>query len=143
MTCNRSMQRHPAAMRLKITCYLRRMHAAVVPVGSTQPATISLTVQQLRRNRSQCPSSPATSPIQLQRHPTALGEDAETVLEGQLLPYPSSYSQVAPHVPDKNHSLASGCSQRSCINIVIFLILVSFGFTTSWQRLPEADSSSY
>lgn len=36
---------------------------------------------------------------------------------------------------------SSGCSQRSCINIITFLILMSFGFDTSWQRLPWAESS--
>lgn len=83
---------------------------------------------------------------QTSRDIPAPGQDAENIPgEEQQLPHPSSYSQAALHVPDKNHSPSStncsGYSQCSCINIIINLILMSFGFNTSWQRLPRTENS--
>lgn len=59
-------------------------------------------------NLDVCSAATPNTPNQLQRHSAALGQDAEAVLaEEQLLPHPSSYSQAALCVPDKNHSPSS------------------------------------
>lgn len=43
-------------------------------------------------------------------------------------------------IPRPRHS-SSGYSQCSCINIIINLILMSFGFNNSWQSLPCTENS--
>lgn len=139
-TCNRSTQRLPAMLMLQITRYLRLMQAAAVAAGHVPhglPQSIS--GLQWRDRQATGPSVlPGLPPSQ-----TSSGDIRQLWGRMLRLSWVKENSSLTPPVrakllrvcqtriiPRPQHS-SSGCSQRSCINIIIFLILKSFGFETS------------
>lgn len=139
-TCNRSTQGLPATLMLQITPYLRLMQAAAVAAGHVPhglPQSIS--GLQWRDRQATGPSVPAGLP------PSQTSSGDIRQLWGRMLrlSWVKDNSSLTPPVRAKQLRLcrtriiprpqhkSSGCSQRSCINIIIFLILKSFGFDTS------------
>lgn len=86
---------------------------------------------------------------------TSLGAHSTVLREDVSLCWVKDKSSLAPSARAKrfcmcqariiSHSQhrSSGCSQHSCINIIMFFILMIFGFETSWQRCPRTERSQW
>lgn len=139
-TCNRSTQRLPATLMLQITRYLRLMQAAAVAVGHV-PHGLPQSISGLQRRDRQ-----ATGPSVLPGLPpsqTSSGDIQQLWGRMLRLSWMKDNSSLTPPVrakqlrvcqtriiPRPQHS-SSGCSQCSCINIIIFFNPQVFGFDTS------------